>query len=226
MHKQIHSTWIVMVGSLIVLALTGCSSAEQIGASVFATTTLPRVVPITGVEEVPTIPPTQTIVPPVAPTSTPLALPTATHTAAPVRPTTATPTRRQVSAPSPTATPVYPPGVYVTAIKVDPSTLHSNQAPQFTVTFLNTAVQTQDLTWYVKIFSPDQANSFGETEKIPNNIPPGVSRLSAVANWQTQTYSACSFFFARSFWVDPNGQINEFLTPTGTSLGVSLSVCP
>jgi hypothetical protein len=215
MYKMIQHTWLGLIALLAVLALSGCASAGLIGAAPLATATLSPVAAVNA----PTVAPT------VAPTATPIPLPTATMTAAPVP--TATATRRPTTVPPrATATPVVPPGVYVTAIKVDPSAAKSNQTPQFTVTFLNTTAQTQRFTWYIKIFSSEQPNSFGETTKISNDIPANTSRLPAIANWRTQTYFGCLSFTARAFWVDPNGDAVEFLKPDGSNLGAPLSVCP
>ena len=213
MHKMIQHTWLGLIALLAVLALSGCASAGLIGAAPLATETLPPAAPPNVVVAAPTV----------APTATPIPLPTATMTAVPlptaIRRPTAVPPRA-------TATPVIPPGVYVTAIKVNPTVAKSNQTPQFTVTFLNTTAQTQQFTWYVKIFTSDQPNSFGETAKLQSDIPANTSQLAAIPNWQTQTYFGCLSFTARAFWVDPNSDAVEFLKPDGSSLGVALSVCP
>jgi len=217
MYKMIQHTWLGLIALLAVLVLSGCASAGLIGAAPLATATLPPAAAVNA----PTIAPT------VAPTATSIPLPTATNTAVPLPTATATATRRPTTVPPrATATPVIPPGVYVTAIKVDPSVAKSNQTPQFTVTFLNTTAQTQRFTWYIKIFAPDQQNSFGETTKITNDIPANSSQLPAIANWQTQTFFGCLPFTARAFWVDPNGDAVEFLRPTGSTLATAFSVCP
>ena len=221
MSKMIQHTGLGLIALLAVLALSGCASAGLIGAAPLATATLPPAAPANVVAAAPTVAPTATSAPTQAP------LPTATLTPKPAPVATATPTRRPaVALPRPTATPIFPPGVYVTAIKVDPSVAKPNQPPQFTVTFLNTTAQTQTFTWYIKIFAPDQQNSFGETTKITNDIPANTSQLAAIPNWQTQTFFGCLFFTARTFWADPNGGADEFLRPDGSSPGTTLSVCP
>ncbi len=220
MRRIAHATWLITIVLLSALALTGCSSAQAFG-ELLATPTLPPVVPVTGLDAQPTA----TAVPP-----TPTTAPSPTATAVPptITPTPVAPAQ----APRATAAPVVPPGVYVTALRVDPAVAQSDATPMFTVTFLNTTGQARTYTWYVKIYSPDQPNSFGETTKIPHTIPPGVSQLQAIPNWKTRTFFGCLPFTARAFFWDTSGQIDpfvqayEFRKPDGTILATPFSVCP
>jgi len=166
---------------------------------------------------------TPTITPTV--TDTPMPSPTAgaTETAA----LTATATRRPAApAVRATSTPAPPRSVFVTAIKIDPLSVRSNQSPHFTATFLNTTGQTQSYRWFVKIYTPDQSQSFGETSKVDNDIPPSTTQLKSASDWKTQTFFDCLSFIARVFWVDADNQVHEFLKPNGTNPATGLTVCP
>lgn len=214
MRKTVHATWLGMVFLLAMFALIGCGSVQAIATQMLATPTLPPIVPETGLNTQPAVAATPSL------TATSVA-PTATATRRPV-----------IVAPRPTATPPSPPGVYVIGLAIDNPAAKSNDTPVFTATFLNTTGQTQTYTWYVKIFSPDQPSSFGETAKVPNNIPPGIAQFQAAANWKTRTFFGCLYFTARAFFWDTSGQINpfvqayEFLKPDGSSLVTAFSVCP
>ncbi len=153
-------------------------------------------------------PPTATI------TSTPE--PTATRTLTP-RPT---PTRPRL-----TLTPTIPPGIYVTAIQVEPTTPKSNQEPVFHVTFLNTTSRVQKYRWFVKIYKPEETSSFGETARGEREIPLKTSQLLSLASWKTLIME-CTPFIARVFWVDAENQVHELLKPDGNSPAKGFNVCP
>ncbi len=152
-----------------------------------------------------------------APSSTPLAAaPTASLTNAPVVPTT--------TAAVPTAT--LWPGLFVAGVQVDPPEPKDRQAPTFKVTFLNTLGQTVQYRWFVKIFRPEEKQSFGETAKVNSDIPPGTTVLSAVPNWKGAAGDPCNAFVARVFYQAPDNTILEFPKPGGDTFSLYFSVCP
>jgi hypothetical protein len=152
-----------------------------------------------------------------------------TRTAEPTVTPTATTTTRAVSAASrvkatPTSTP--PAGIFVSAIKIDPTPARSNDFPQFTVTFLNTTGQPQTYRWFIKVYMPDQPQSFGETSKIESVLAPKTSAVRAFSDWKTTVVLNCLFFIGRVFWVDENNQVHEFLKSNATSPATGFYVCP
>ena len=154
---------------------------------------------------------------------------TLTETPEPTMTPTATPTTRAVSVASrvkPTATPAIPPGIFVASIKIDPIPAKSNEFPQFTVTFLNTTGQPQTYRWFVKVYLPDQPQSFGETSRIDSVIVPKTSAVRASSDWKTTVVLDCLFFIGRVFWVDENNQVHEFLKSNATSPANGFYVCP
>jgi len=174
-------TRLMGMGLLVWLVLSACSTTTQ-------------------------VPPTQTPVFIVV-TATPHATETLTPAPTPIATETPTPTPTMLATETPTPippralpTPVIPPGVYVTAIVLDPPAPKSNELAQFSVVFLNTTGQPQTYRWFVKIFAPEQRNSFGETPKNTRVLPPGQWQLKGEPNWKTGTFFGCLFFTARAFW--------------------------
>ena len=169
--------------------------------------------------------------------STPTAAPTQTATAAPTETATdtltpsatATATKRAVSVPSrtrPIPTPATPLGVFITAIKIDPTPAKSNEPPQFTVTFLNTTGKPQTYRWFVKIYAPNQPQSFGETSREDSVIAPNASQWKSTSDWKTTAVLECMSLIARVFWVDQNNQVIEFMKLNGSSPATGFNVCP
>lgn len=206
MRMLIHCARVVLVILIGGLASSACRPTFQVPPASITTPTIPLLTPIGTL-------------------ATP-ALPAPTETATPTETTTLTPTATTTVRRSATPTLGIPPGVYATAIKVEPQSAKSNEKPQFTVTFLNTTGQSQKYRWFIKIFSPEQIPSFGETPKVENDIPPGTSQLKALSEWRTQTFFSCLSFTARVFWVNAENQVIEFLKPDRSSPGTEFSVCP
>ena len=208
MNTTIHLLRITIVLLLGVCAITGCSQTIAQGQ----TPTIPA-------------PPTETA------TNTPAATATqsfdavlsATNTPA----ASSTPTRRPATPlPRPTATPPIAPGIYVTAIKIDPTPVLSDQPPTFTVTFVNTLTQTQSYRWFVKIYLPDQPQSFGETSKETSDIVLKTSQVRSTSDWKTRELSQCNPMIARVFWIDQDNQVKEFLKPDGSNPATGFNLCP
>lgn len=161
-------------------------------------------------------------------TVTLVAIAVATDTSVPTATWTATPIQRATAAVRPvaTATPAILPGVYATAIQIDPTPAKSEEAPQFTVAFLNTTGSAKTYRWFVKLYQQDQPQSFGETPKTASDIPTNTTQLKANSDWKTTTVVQCLFLIARVFWVDENNQVHEFLKPDGNNPATGFYVCP
>ncbi len=167
-------------------------------------------------------------------TAQPTALPTALPTAAPssTSPATAAPTASLTNPPvPPTVTRAVPtatlwPGLFVAGVEVDPPQPKDRQSPTFKVTFLNTLGQTVQYRWFVKIFRPEEKQSFGETAKVNSDIPPGTTVLSAVPNWKGAAGDPCNAFVARVFYQAPDNTILEFPKPGGDTVSLYFAVCP
>lgn len=186
---------------------------------------------------------------PTAPTPTPASLApaaTQTPTTAPTSASAATPTKAAVAQPTATKVPVAVAtvvgpdtgeasgsanAVFATAIRVNPpQPVSGPDYVTFYVTFNNTSGKTQQLKWYVKIWSPaSSTQSFGETAKLITNIPPGTSEVASSSNWRTNSMN-CEPFTARVYWLhaDVNfGNPNEFKKPDGSPGPIAnFQVCP
>jgi len=220
MTRKIFSLMIVLITGL---GLGACSSQPAT-----VVTPSPTAVP-TSIGSAPTSLPIAPTGPTFAPTETPAETPAPTATITPTR--TATATRRPATATATrrpaTATAVAAPGVYVTAIKIDPNPGKSGQSPTFTVTFENRTGQPQIYRWFIKIYEKDQPQSFGETSKLESWLPINTITLPSVSDWKTTAVaSECSFYIARVFWLDANNQVNEFSKPNGASTATGFNVCP
>lgn len=143
--------------------------------------------------------------------------PTATR-----RPNTPTPTR---AAASPTSS--APPGVYAVGMRLDPGNPRGGNQVTFFVSFLNTTKETKHYRWFVKIYRPDERNSFGETAKSDIDIPAGTAEFATPNNWKTGVFADCQPFFARPFWFDIDTTlVTEFLKTDGQAVNQGFSVCP
>jgi hypothetical protein len=143
-----------------------------------------------------------------------------------VRPTS---TRAPATAARPVATntSVAPPGMYGVSIRLSPTTPKVNEFVTFYVTFLNNTGETKRFRWFVKIFRPDERNSFGETAKKDDDFPVGRIELQSPNNWRVGGFADCQPFFARAFWYDTDTTlVTEFLRTDGQSVNQGFSVCP
>jgi hypothetical protein len=209
--RHIPSAASVACALLVLLTALAQSACSMVAADVPLPTITPTVI---GAAATSTPAETVTLVAVAVPTDTPVP--------------TVTPTQRASVAVSPraTATPSIPPGVYATAIKIDPAPAKSDASPQFTVTFLNTTGGAKMYRWFVKVYQQDQPQSFGETSKIDSDIQPNTTQLVAKSDWKTTTVVQCMFLIARVFWIDENNQVHEFLKPDGYNPAAGFYVCP
>ncbi len=138
-----------------------------------------------------------------------------------------TPTRTPAR-PAATPTVSAPPGVYATAIHVEPAAPRRGQFVKFVVTFLNTTGTPQAYRWRIRIFEPDKRNAFGDTSPLDTTFPAGTSVHASAENWRVAGPGDCMSFLARVFWIEPTSkQEIEFLKPDGTGgPAAGFQVCP
>jgi hypothetical protein len=139
-----------------------------------------------------------------------------------------TPTRTATRVPPSPTRITAPPGVYATAIRVEPKDPKRGQFVKFVVTFLNTTTTPQAYRWRIRIFEPDKRNSFGDTAPVDTTFPVGSSEHAAAENWRVTGAGDCMQFFARVFWIDPSTkQETEFSKPDGSGgPATAFQVCP
>jgi hypothetical protein len=160
-----------------------------------------------------------------SPTLSSVSQPTLTSTAlatdTPILPTN-TPTRR------PTATPTlaFAPGVYVTALRSDPSPPVRREEVTFYATFLNTTGQEQSYRWFVYVYRADATRPFGQTasDRV-YSIPTGAIELQTVNAWRLTGPGGCENFVARIVWLDSNNQPQLFVKPEGTVFELPFTIC-
>ncbi|MGE5265040.1 MAG: CHAT domain-containing protein [Acidobacteriota bacterium] len=173
---------------------------------------------------------TSTPEPPTAspPTAVPIIPPT------PTPPPTSTPVDTSTPIPSPTkpppaATPTVfiPPGVYVTAIRVDPPNPKRAQPMTFYVTFLNTNSGPAGYRWRVRIFTPDNLrHSLGDTSPLSETFPVGASEHASADNWKVTGIVGCIPLMARAYVVVPQRDDTEFLYLNSNRVELNFQVCP
>ena len=146
-------------------------------------------IPVTVVADIETTPTlavrTESAEPPetVPEIATPTLIPS-TPTTTPFSPTVQSEPTASPPTPSPqptnTSSPQIAPGLYVTAIRVDPPEPRSKPAQfMFRVTFLNsTGAPDQLPRWRVLIFRPDQKKSMGDPRGAGGSAPAGTSEQS------------------------------------------------
>lgn len=147
-----------------------------------------------------------------------------TMTLPPVVPTVTRAPTRPPASPTVSA----PPGVYATAIRLEPKDPKRGQFVKFVVTFLNTTGTPQAYRWRIRIFEPDKRNSFGDTAPLDTTFPVGQSEHASAENWRVAGAGDCMQFFARVFWIDPSTrQETEFSKPDGLGgPATAFQVCP
>ncbi len=127
---------------------------------------------------------------------------------------TATLTRRPATRSPATATISAPPGVYATNIRVAPPSPRRGENVTFYVTFLNTTGSPQGYRWRIRIYIPEQRNSFGDTAPVQSTIPVGQSQQTSSDNWAIRGGCDPKTMTARVFWIDADTkQETEFVKP-------------
>lgn len=175
-----------------------------------------RTTPTVVADGVAAITPAPVTVTPELPTITPLPIPSVTE-----EPTVAGAT------PLPTQIPAFPPGVYVTELRVE-SSPKRNQPITFRATFLNTTGEAKGYDLIVLIYDPNKSGAnkgFGETESRGVNIPPGT-RTFPVTYQGVRGGGGCIPLYAQANFQDATKNRTLFLNPNGEPLTVYFDVCP
>lgn len=206
-------------------------------------TSAPTLAPLATVPSVPTetttvgVPtePTLAVIVTALPTALPRAtsLPTllATVTSIPqtVAPTLPSATFSPTAVP-PSSTPAFdfPPGIYVTAIGVEPLPAKRANPIQFTATFVNTTGGAQSYNWIVQIYDPEKTGGnkrFGESNTAAITVPPGTSEF-------TVTYpgvfgkGGCLSYYAQAESVGSDAGRTPFQDGKGNIVQRGFDVCP
>lgn len=165
----------------------------------------------------------------VSPTRLNTLVPTALPTPTRVLPT---PTRPRLTAiaPPPTATILTaPPGVYVTALRVEPPQPRAGQPILFYAKLLNTTGRTQFYNWCVEIFLPenypDSRKSSGISTCSEREIPEGETELPA-PGWEVKSIGGCVQYLARPVLLDPARARIPFVRPDGSEFFMGFTLCP
>jgi hypothetical protein len=157
-----------------------------------------------------------------------------TDTATPVSTNTPTITPTITPYPTSTNTPIPPPGVYIIALELNPSSPVYHQEVVFRATFLNTTGAPQKYHWFVSIWLSAQSNRFGQTSWDHEfAIAPGTNTYETYSpNWKLTgpdfRYPPCVPFTARVQWkIPPPGNSEPFFTmPDGEDFYLPFQVCP
>ncbi len=209
--------------TMVVFAIAACSPAPTATPTSVPPTAAPKPTDIPKPTEAPK--PTATTAPPTAlpqPTAT-----TAPPTSAPQPSATTAQPAPATAAPTAPPTPAVSPGLYVTAMRLEPSQPSHGQDTSFFVTFLNTASTEQNLKWQVYIYKADNpVRRNNETTGLQTTFTPGPIELKAIGTFKFgATGNQCDFFFARVVWLDINNKGNEFTKPDGQVFERGFSVC-
>lgn len=176
-------------------------------------------VPTLTSETPPTLIATAWAAAPVSPSATSTSLATLVATVPSSAPSTLAPV------PANTPIPQIAPGLYVTAIQVDPTEPKSTPAQfWFHVTFLNsTGAALQLPRWRVLIYRPDGKKPMGDPRGVAGSAAPGTSE-QVTQPWQIKVMG-CEPFFGKTVHENEGGGLTPFLKPDGTELTISFQVC-
>lgn len=171
------------------------------------------------------VPPTPTVAPTAVPAS-PTAVP---PSAVPPSATALRPTATRVPATATTIAPTTinaPPGLYVTAIRVDPPEPHAGNQITFYANFLNTMGSVQQYRWCVEIYTPDDLRrSKGITTCTNQDIPEGASELASTG-WNQERIGGCVLYLAYPIWEDQARARTRFPKPEGGDIWKDFTLCP
>ncbi len=167
------------------------------------------------------VPPTPVPPTPVPPTPVP-----ATDLPAPTEVPTNPPAPTAKPQPVASAVPAVAPGLYVTAIRLEPAEPRSKPAQfAFLVTFLNsTGAPVSIPRWRVLIYRPDGKKPMGDPRGIEGMAPPGSSD-QPTQSWEIKVMG-CEPFYGKAIHEDEDGRQVPFLAPDGTEVTVQFQVCP
>jgi hypothetical protein len=121
--------------------------------------------------------------------------------------------------------PAIAPGVYVTAIRTNPSPPVRRQDVSFIVRFVNATNLPAAYRAVVYIYRPDQSNSFGETPALGFSAPRGTSEVE-IGVWRLTGPGGCENFIVRVGWLDDIKHITLFTRTDGKIFEQPITVCP
>lgn len=149
-------------------------------------------------------------------TPTPIAL-----TRAPTKPL-ATPTPAETATPIPEGVPK----VFVTALRVEPTTPKAAEGGTFFVTFQNASGQDDGYNWAVEIWDAENTKRpFGLTTPQNSPMPQGVTNLTSTG-WTVKGLGECHAYRARVVARDDEDNRMAFIQPDGNILWLDFTVCP
>jgi hypothetical protein len=127
-----------------------------------------------------------------------------------------------------------PPGVYVTALDLSPTSPRYHQEVTFKATFLNTTGTDWNVRWFVSIWLSVQPNRFGQTSWDRRfTIPSGTSSFETYSpGWKLTgpdlRYPSCVPFTAKVQWKEPPPDNSEpyFANTDGQVFQIPFEVCP
>lgn len=221
--------WVVFVLALMgLVSLTvACASAPTATPALPTRTRVPTLPPL--------VLPTATVIPPTFTTAPTLPPPTATATVVVIQPTlaisetqpTSTPTLLPTLPPLPTPTPAFPPGLYVSNLRIEPNPPVRGTDLNFFVTFSNTAGSVYNPKWLVYIYRADTPNrSYSETTALQSAISAGTIEIKSLGSWKLGLGGPCDYFFARVGFLDINNRPVMYTQPDGTVFEKGFTVCP
>lgn len=128
--------------------------------------------------------------------------------------------------PAASATPIAPPGLYVTDLQISPNPPTVGNTFTFTAAFLNTANGDQNITWRVTIYraAADQ-KSYTDTTWLRSTFAPGTANKLSDGDWWLPTGTLCDYYYARVVWIDSNNQSIPFTMPDGKVFQKGFNTC-
>lgn len=116
--------------------------------------------------------------------------------------------------------------MYVTGLRVEPTTPKASQGGTFFVTFQNAGGEKQGYNWAIEIWDVDNAkHPFGLTTPQNSAMPPGVSN-GASTGWNVKGLGECHAYRARVVSRDADDNRTTFIQPDGSILWLDFNVCP
>jgi hypothetical protein len=129
--------------------------------------------------------------------------------------------------PLPTPTPAFPPGLYVSNLRIEPNPPVRGTDLNFFVTFSNTAGSVYNPKWLVYIYRADTPNrSYSETTALQSAISAGTIEIKSLGSWKLGLGGPCDYFFARVGFLDINNRPVMYTQPDGTVFEKGFTVCP
>ncbi len=144
-------------------------------------------------------------------------------------PTRNAPTRApETPTPAESATP-FPEGlpkVFVTALRVEPTTPKAEVGGTFFVTFQNASGKDDGYNWAVEIWEAENnKRPFGLTTPQNSPMPVGTSNYTSTG-WTVKGLGECRAYRARVVARDDDDNRATFIQPDGSILWIDFTVCP